>query len=176
VGAGAILVLAVTAAIAVILGGGTPAFADFPAAKIVSQTSGRCLDVDAGTAGNARTNVQLYNCRAFSGDPLVGYQIFDQRTVFPGTSRPDFKLVNAQTGKCLTYNVGGHDDSAVWAENCDRSGQGWWRVETDRGTMFVAIETANECLDAVDFDGGNATGIDLFSCAAQGPWNTWTVF
>lgn len=147
---------------------------DFPAAQLVSWTSGRCLDVDAGTAGLPRTNVQLFTCRALS-DPVVGYQIFD-RVSIAGRPSWEFRIRNQQTGKCLTYNVGGGTGSPVWAEACSRPGQGWTRRELATNvTQFVAVQSSNMCLDTVDINGGQRSGIDLWNCSAQINSNRWIV-
>jgi hypothetical protein len=147
---------------------------DFPAAHLVSNTSGdRCLDVDYGTRLNPRTNVQLFDCRPFSGDPYSDYQIFDRISI-PGRPINEFKIRNKATGKCLTYVIGGNPKN-VWAERCDLNGQGWRRVNVTGGTQFVAIQGGSLCLDAVDAAGGQRTGIDLFPCNPVRPWNSWRV-
>lgn len=170
------LLWVVAAAIAVALVGITPAAATgpqaFPGAHIHSWTSGRCLDVDAGTENNPRTNVQLYDCRP-SSDWRSGYQKFDQISI-PGRPHYEFKLRNQRTGKCLSYRVLGGDQSPVWAEQCDRNGQGWRHVAYAPDVhQFVAVETHAKCLDAVDIYGGHRTGIDLFSCSPLRNYNSW---
>jgi ricin-type beta-trefoil lectin protein len=131
-----------------------------------------CLDVDLGTAGNVRTNVHLWHCRP-AGDPEVGYQEFDQRSI-PGRPPTEFKLKNQRTGKCLTYNVNGPALSPVWAESCDKNGQGW--SSPNSIFQFVAVETdpaIKKCLDVVGTEGHEGTGIDLFNCSPQGNYNEW---
>jgi len=156
-------VVLAAATMTALLGFGTPAFATFPGhVRSVIPPLHRCLDVDMDTAGNVRTNVQLYDCR-WLGDPLLAYQVFDQQSI-PGVPYTVFKLRNQATQKCLSYNVGGGRGSPVWAESCNRDGQGWVLVHVDGGVTYVAIETDYLCLDAVDFRGGNRTGIDLWSC------------
>lgn len=150
------------------------AAADFPSAQLVSATAGgRCLDVDSGTQGNVRTNVQLYNCRA-GNDHLVGYQLFDVISI-PGRPWQEFKIRNQTTGKCLTYNPNAVPTPWVWAEACTQNGQGWKRLDgsgTSR-TRFQAVETNNLCLDAVDPVGGQRTGIDLWTCDTTGSYVRW---
>jgi hypothetical protein len=175
----AALVLATTATMALVLNGATPAFASLPmSARIVSRTvqdpdHERCLDVEMESAGNVRTNVQLYGCRG-NREPLVYYQVFGLESI--GGQPRNFKIWNWQTGKCLTYPVGGGVGAHVWAEKCDRDGQGWYRVETTTGaTKLVAVETNGMCLDAVDPNGGIRTGIDLWDCSVVGDWMLWDV-
>ena len=84
-----------------------------------------CLDVQAETAGNVRTNIQIYRC---STDESPGgnldYQLFTGVDTYYG-----IKFLNKATNKCLTYNVNGVPSSspakAVWAESCNKNGQGW---------------------------------------------------
>lgn len=169
------IVVAVAAMLATGFANAAPASAapkDFPAAQLVTQISTqRCLDVDAGTEGNVRTNVQLYDCRA-ANDIRQGYQIFDQQSI-PGRPPTEFKVRNQRTGKCLTYNVHGANGSPVWAQSCDQFGQGWTRELAANGfEQYVAVETDRLCLDVVDPDGHLRDGIDLFFCNGQ-PYNTW---
>ena len=159
------------------LAGAAPASAaprNFPAAQLITEINPqpqRCLDVDAGTEGNVRTNVQLYDCRD-ANDFRQGYQIFDQQSI-PGRPFTEFKLRNQHTGKCLTYNVHGANGSPVWAQSCDQFGQGWTRETTSTGfDQYVAVETDRLCLDVVNPDGHLRDGIDLFFCNGQ-PYNTW---
>jgi hypothetical protein len=85
----------------------------------------------------------------------------------PGRPVEEFKLYNGQTGKCLTYNQYGGLDSPVWAERCDRPGQGWTEMKwlADDGwytSQFVAVETNVMCLEALG--GYSGQGIALWNC------------
>jgi ricin-type beta-trefoil lectin protein len=132
---------------------------------------GECLDVDLGTAGNVRTNVHLWHCRA-NNDPEQGYQLFDTISI-PGRPPTEFKIRNRQTAKCLTYNVNGLSFTPVWAEQCDKNGQGW--STPDSPFRYVANETAHLCLDVQGTDGHEGSGIDLAMCSEQ-TFVNWITF
>jgi Ricin-type beta-trefoil lectin domain len=163
----AVVLLTAAALTLLLFGTAVPAAADFPDAWIKSWLPHhRCLDVDSDTAGNLRTNVQLYDCRRDT-DPLVWYQIFDKESI-PGRPGREFKIRNSATGKCLTYNVDGDIATPVWAESCDRDGQGWYRVtDSDGATKIVAVETNQMCLAAKDIFGGQRSGIWLWDCSSM---------
>jgi hypothetical protein len=154
---------------------------------------GFCLDVDAGTQGNVRTNVHIYPCRFGPGDQLTAYQIFVEEQIVgqpAGVTRLRNQLpAYGGTGKCLTYHPNGVGDgqspgNAVWAEACGRSGQGWMRLDgiADQpwaaNERFKAVETpyTNQelCLDIETY----GTGVDLFDCHNSwwSNYYTWYAF
>jgi ricin-type beta-trefoil lectin protein len=156
---------------------GPQAFFGAQLQTMIVTSPAQCLDVDLGTVGNARTNVHLWHCRP-TGDQEQGYQLFDQQSI-PGRPGTEFKLVNQRTGKCVTYNVSGGAGSPVWAESCDKNGQGWTIANRDLGdghiSDYVAVETGpndKKCLDVQNPGGTEGAGIDLWYCDQQ-PYNRW---
>jgi hypothetical protein len=131
----------------------------------------RCLDVDAGTEANARTNVQLYNCRDKS-DALSGYQRWEQISI-QGRPSSEFKIRNQRTQKCLTYNPAAESRSPVWAESCNRDGQGW-TMNDEWPDSIQAVQAWRKCLDIVDYlHAGNRTGIDMYGCGYNHDYTNW---
>jgi ricin-type beta-trefoil lectin protein len=175
--------LGIVAAMAAIgLGSAIPASAttqDFYGMQLLTETKpnpnypAQCLDVDLGTVGNARTNVHLWHCRD-EFDSEQGYQLFDQISI-PNRPHEEFKLLNRRTNKCLTYNVQGGPGSPVWAESCDKNGQGWSanvNPADPHEMLFVAFETSQRCLDVKNPSGPEGAGIDLWYCDWQ-LYDTW---
>ncbi|MET7402034.1 hypothetical protein ABZS66_51985 [Dactylosporangium sp. NPDC005572] len=135
-----------------------------------------CLDVQAETAGNVRTNVQIYRCRAATEQPHVQYQAFAKET-FAGQPSTNQRFVNKATNKCLTYNVNGvpspgSPGHAVWAESCGLAGQGWRHTASSQ--QWEAIEYPGMCLDTTDGYGTWGGGVDVYPCAGYGYWTRWS--
>lgn len=167
------------AAVAAVLGGSTPALAGESRGSLethlMTLSTFRCLDVDAGTQSNARTHVQTYDCRP-RGTDLVGFQLFDLLQI---NGRPswEFRIRNRGTGKCLTYVVGG-DPRHVWAESCNLNGQGWQRRNSSDGNdfgQFQAVETNSKCLYALGGGPGlpNNGGIAVVTCEPPSSYDRW---
>ncbi|MEV0567608.1 hypothetical protein [Dactylosporangium sp. NPDC050588] len=136
-----------------------------------------CVDIQAETAGNVRTNVQTYRCRAASEQPQVQYQAFSQEG-FAGQPDNNRRFRNKATNKCLTYNVNGvaspgSPPNAVWAEACGQAGQGWRHPANQE--QWEAIEYPGMCLDTVDPNGYWGTGIDVYPCNPYGQWTRWAM-
>jgi ricin-type beta-trefoil lectin protein len=171
--------LIVAAVLAVALGNTAAASAspqDFPVQlmTMIQPNPAECLDVDLGTVGNARTNVHLWHCRS-SSDPEQSYQLFSKQPI-PGRDPVEFKLRNPRTNKCLTYNVTGGPGSPVWAESCDKFGQGWTANPVPNHSSeseVVGVETTGRCLDVQDPSGREGAGIDLWYCDGSPPYVRW---
>lgn len=95
----------------------------------------------------------------------MDYQLF---TEVPIANDPNIKFKNKATNKCLTYNVNGVPSSspatAVWAESCDKDGQGWnWDFAGGGWNTWKAVQFPGMCLNAQDISKWG-TGVDLFPC------------
>lgn len=169
------LLLALTVGAATLMNA-SPAAAAADGWQLQSQVpQKRCLDFDTGTLGNARSNVQLYNCRA-AGDGQRVYQLFLLEPI-PGQPADIFKIKNKKTGRCATYAPYGDPGSPVWAESCNKAGQGW-RWFDAFSSRLEAVEAYDYlCLSPQDYTyGGNMTGIDLSTCWGDNetePWHNW---
>ena len=127
----------------------TPAAAAEDIYVIKSRTANRtCLDNDADTNANARSNLQVYTRRPNNSD---------QRFCSTGPFR---------TFRMEACGLAGQGWRKVGA--MDSAGNIFWK--------FYAVETNSLCLDTVATDGASHTGIDLWPCSTAADHIRWYTF
>jgi ricin-type beta-trefoil lectin protein len=146
--------VAVTAAVLVVLPGGTAGAAG---AGQITGIGGKCLDVAAANTANG-TAVQLWTC---NGTAAQNWTVGDDGTI-------------RALGKCLDVAAAGTADGTklqLW--DCNGTGAQAFRVEAARDIVNVP---ANRCLDATGQSSADGTRIQIWTCtgAANQKWTAPT--
>jgi hypothetical protein len=143
--------------------------------------NGLCLDNDADTQQNVRTNVQLYTCHYDMSNPSSGYMWQRWRfTSVPNRPSGEWRIQN-ENGKCLSYSPNSIGMAPVWTEACGRSGQGWRIINPQQSVdnlwvyLFESIDSPGLCLDSQTINGEFRGGIDLFPCSSTGRYVRWAL-
>jgi hypothetical protein len=135
--------------------------------RIISQSPGKCVDVNGGSYDNLAT-IQQWDCLEANTHQN---QIF---TLVP-TGEGFFQIKNRQSGRCLdVFNASGADGATVMQYTCNPSSnnQRWQTVSTGAGYFEVRAKHSNKCLDVPSANPNNGTPLQQWTCngANQQKW------
>jgi alpha-galactosidase len=140
-------------AVYVVSGGGGPAPTSF---SLVSQSSGRCLDIPGSTPTNGAL-AQIWDCNSQT----------NQR--FTTTAAGELRAYD--DAKCLdAYNQGTANGTAVTLWDCNGQGNQQFRVNSDGSVTAVA---SGKCLDVNGGATANGTKVIIWDCHG-GTNQRWT--
>jgi len=123
--------------------------------RLLSQHSGKCLDVSEGSAAD-RANVLQWTC----GDGQ------NQRWRFIDAGNGYFKIKALHSGKCLDVASGSSDDGAnILQYACSDVANQLWRKDIQPDGSFALIaKHSGKCLDLAEWSTENSGNIQQWEC------------